>query len=178
MKNDAAGAEAIVEAAQRPEISFVDPTAGRYRVRERLVCQRTELVNAIRSYLCEFGHTFPQGTAHLKRIETLIDDPNSKLPELDCNECRDLLIQLSEISERIDIKTWRFKDLATETDTARRLQTMPQGRPNSSAGGSGVCTMHDELQTRQKLLALSVATTGRPAQFALHRPDIRNAVRP
>lgn len=131
-KNDAADAEAIVEAAQRPEMRFVDPKtedqqarAMLYRVRERLVCQRTELVNALRSYLYEFGHTFPQGIAHLKRIETLVDDPSSKLPELVCNECRDLLIQISEISERIDIKTRRIKDLAAETDTARRLQTMP-----------------------------------------------------
>lgn len=81
-------------------------------------------MNALRSYLYEFGHAFPQGIAHLKRIETLVDDPNSELPELVCNECRDLLIQIFEISERIDIKTRRIKDLAAETDTARRLQTM------------------------------------------------------
>lgn len=131
-KNDAADAEAIVEAAQRPEMRFVEPKtedqqarAMLYRIRERLVCQRTELVNALRSYLYEFGYAFPQGIAHLKRIEALVDDPDCDLPALVCDECCDLLIQISEISERIDIKTRCIQDLAAETDTARRLQTMP-----------------------------------------------------
>lgn len=97
-----------------------------YKIRERLVCQRTELVNALRSCPDEFGHAFPQGIALLKRIETLVDDPNSEWPERVCKGGgRDLLIRISEISERIDIKARRIQDLAAETDTARRLQTMP-----------------------------------------------------
>ena len=131
-KNDAADAEAIVEAAQRPEMRFVAPKsedqqakAMLYRVREKLVCQRTELINALRSYLCEFGHTFPQGIAYLKRFESFIEDKNCSLPQLVCNECRDLIIQIYEVSERIENKTRCIKELARETDTARRLQTMP-----------------------------------------------------
>ena len=62
-KNDAADAEAIVIAAQRPEMRFVSPkTEGQQaravllRSRERLVHQRTELVNALRAILYEYGH--------------------------------------------------------------------------------------------------------------------------
>ena len=62
-KNDAADAEAIVTAAQRPEMRFVTPKleeqqaqALLFRGRERLVRQRTELVNALRSVLYEFGY--------------------------------------------------------------------------------------------------------------------------
>jgi transposase len=131
-KNDAADAEAIVEAAQRPEMRFVAPKsedqqakAMLYRVREKLVCQRTELMNALRSYLYEFGHTFPQGIAHLKQIEALVVDRDCNLPKLVCNECRDLIMQIYEISERIENKTRCIKELARETNTARRLQTMP-----------------------------------------------------
>ena len=65
-KNDAADAEAIVVAAQRPEMRFVTPkTADQqaravlFRGRERLVHQRTELVNALRATLYEYGHTIP-----------------------------------------------------------------------------------------------------------------------
>jgi len=69
-KNDAADAEAIVVAAQRPEMRFVpaksDSQQARailFRNRERLVNQRTELVNGLRSILYEFGHTIPQGVS-------------------------------------------------------------------------------------------------------------------
>ena len=36
--------------------------------------QRTELVNALRSTLYEYGHVFPVGIAHLKKIEELIEN--------------------------------------------------------------------------------------------------------
>jgi transposase len=66
--NDAADAEAIVVAAQRPEMRFVQPKsedqqacAVLFRARERLLHQRTELVNALRSVLYEYGHVVPKG---------------------------------------------------------------------------------------------------------------------
>ena len=62
-KNDAADAEAIVIAAQRPEMRFVEPKtedqqarAALFRSRERLVRQRTEMVNALRGTLYEHGY--------------------------------------------------------------------------------------------------------------------------
>lgn len=83
-KNDAADAEAIVSAAQRPEMRFMTPKAEEqqarallFRVRERRVRQRTELVNALRSVLYEFGHPTPPGIGHLKRIEAIIETDNS-----------------------------------------------------------------------------------------------------
>jgi len=131
-KNDAADAEAIVDAAQRPEMRFVTPkTADQqaravlFRGRERLVHQRTELVNALRATLYEYGHTVPQGIGHIKRIEVILDAPDNNLPVLVREECRDLLVQIAEKTARIDARTRKIKALAIETDTARRLQTMP-----------------------------------------------------
>jgi len=131
-KNDAADAEAIVIAARQPEMRFVSPKtedqqakATLFRGRERLVYQRTELVNALRALLYEYGHVFPAGIGHLKRIEALIEDPACDLPALIITECRDLLTQITEKSDRIDAKTKALKELAAATDTARRLQTMP-----------------------------------------------------
>ena len=48
------------------------------------------------------------------------------LPETEvvCNECRDLLLQISKKSARIEVRTKTAKKLAETTDTARRLQTM------------------------------------------------------
>ncbi len=131
-KNDAADAEAIVIAARQPEMRFVAPKTAEqqakavmFRSRERLVHQRTELVNALRAVLYEYGHVFPTGLVHLKRVEALVEDPACDLPALIIAECRDLLAQIAEKTDRIDAKTKELKALATETDTARRLQTMP-----------------------------------------------------
>jgi transposase len=131
-KNDAADAEAIVIAARQPEMRFVAPKTAEqqaravlFRGRERLVHQRTELVNALRAVLYEYGYVFPIGLCHLKRIAAVVEDPGCDLPELVIAECHDLLAQIAEKTERIEGKTKDLKALASETDTARRLQTMP-----------------------------------------------------
>jgi transposase len=131
-KNDAADAEAIAIAARQPEMRFTLPKtteqqtrAVLFRSRERLVHQRTELVNALRSALYEYGHVFPIGIAQLKRIEERVSDPDCDLPALIIAECKDLLEQIAEKTERVEEKTRTLKALAKETDTARRLQTMP-----------------------------------------------------
>ena len=131
-KNDSTDAEAIVIAARQPEMRFVAPKtveqqekAVLFRGRERLVHQRTELVNALRALLYECGHVFPVGLVHLKRIEALVEDPNCDLPALIIAECQDLLSQIAEKTTRIDAKTKNVKAIAAKADTARRLQTMP-----------------------------------------------------
>jgi len=131
-KNDAADAEAIVIAAQRPEMRFVElksteqqSRAILFRARERLVHQRTELVNALRACLYEFGHIVPQGIHQLGRIKGILDEPNSDLPELMREECGDLIKQIAEKTVRINARTAKIKALAAEADTARRLQTIP-----------------------------------------------------
>jgi transposase len=131
-KNDAADAEAIVIAAQRPEMRFVEPRSEEqqaravlFRARERLVHQRTDLVNALRTVLYEYGLVVPQGIRHLTCIEEIIVEPSSDLPELVREECRDLIDQIMDKTTRIETKTARLKELAAQTDIARRLQTMP-----------------------------------------------------
>ena len=131
-KNDAADAEAIMIAAQRPEMRFVEPKSTEqqsrailFRARERLVHQRTELVNALRACLYEFGYVVPQGIHHLSRIKDILDGPNSDLPELMREECGDLIKQIAEKTVRIDARTAKIKAVAAEADTARRLQTIP-----------------------------------------------------
>jgi transposase len=131
-KNDAADAEAIVVAAQRPEMRFVEPKSAEqqsrailFRARERLVHQRTELVNALRACLYEYGHAVPQGVHHIKRIAEILDAPDSDLPDLMREECAELLEQIAEQTARINTRTAKIKALAAQTDTARRLQTIP-----------------------------------------------------
>ena len=67
-KNDFRDAEAIAEAVQRPTMKFV-PTKtvaqldlqAMHRVRERLVSQRTGVINQIRAFLLERGIAVRQG---------------------------------------------------------------------------------------------------------------------
>ncbi len=61
-KNDADDAEAICEAMSRPTMRFVPVKTPEQQaalmlvgVRDRLIRQRTQLVNAIRGYAAEFG---------------------------------------------------------------------------------------------------------------------------
>jgi transposase len=66
--NDANDAEAICEAAQRPSMRFVAVKSERqqaaalvFRTRDLLVRQRTQLINAIRGHLAEYGWIAPKG---------------------------------------------------------------------------------------------------------------------
>lgn len=131
-KNDAADAEAIVIAARQPEMRFVEVKGAEqqsrailFRARERLVHQRTELINALRAALYEYGHVVPQGIRQIGRIEEILEAPHSDLPDLMRDECRDLLEQIAEQTVRINARTEKIKALAAEADTARRLQTIP-----------------------------------------------------
>lgn len=131
-KNDAADAEAIVEAAQRPNMRFVEPKskdqqarAILFRTREQFVNQRTETVNALRAHLSEFGYVAPQGIDHLRRLRVVVEDSATDLPDLAREMCAELLSHIERLSERIDDLTRRIRIMANEHLPSRRLQTMP-----------------------------------------------------
>ncbi len=131
-KNDAADAEAIVEAAQRPSMRFVEAksedqqaSAVLFRYREKLVKQRTELINAIRSYLYEFGYVVPKGPRHLRKVTELVEGVSTALPEEVRDICRDLLDQIVAKSRRIDDALKQINARSRQGETLKRLQTMP-----------------------------------------------------
>ena len=131
-KNDAADAEAIVVAAQRPEMRFVEPKTAEqqaravlFRARDRLVHQRTELINALRAVLYEYGRVIPQGRHQLVRIEVILEEWFDEVPELVREECQDLLDQIALLTARVAERNAKIKTVSSKSDTARRLQTMP-----------------------------------------------------
>src|SRR6266511_1503634 len=89
-KHDAADAEAICEAVQRPTMRFVPvKTADQHaavlphRGRERLVRQRTGRVNALRGHLAEFGVIAPQGLRNVSKLIAIVrDEGDARLPHL------------------------------------------------------------------------------------------------
>src|SRR5438128_11125806 len=89
-KTDAADAEAICEAVRRPTMRFVPiKTAEQqaavllHRGRERLVRQRTTLVNALRAHLAEFGVVAPAGLRNVSQLIAIVRDASDgRLPDL------------------------------------------------------------------------------------------------
>ena len=131
-KNDAADAEAIVEAALRPTMRFVSvktedqqARAMLFRTRRMFVSQRTQLINALRGHLAEHGVVAATGTAQLKRLADVLEDSDTALPE----GVRDLgqmyLVQIAELNARVAELDQKMRCAAKEADVARRLQTMP-----------------------------------------------------
>jgi transposase len=131
-KNDAADAEAICEAAVRPSMRFV-PVKGEevqgaamvFRVRELLIRQRTQAINALRGHLTEFGEVVPQGAANAKRLIAIVEDASSGLPD----EARATLLVLIETKIRLDDQILKLdaeiRRRAKENEVARRLMTIP-----------------------------------------------------
>ena len=86
-KSDYIDAEAISEAVQRPNMRFVPiktedqlDVQGLHRVRERLVHNRTEVINQIRGFLLERGITFNRGPMNLRKgMPSLLEDAEQNL---------------------------------------------------------------------------------------------------
>jgi transposase len=96
-----------------------------FRGRERLVRQRTELMNALRANFYEYGVIFPIGMNQTTRMTAWLAEHAASLPKLLVDECTDILALIDELTDRITAKTKLLASLASASETARRLQTMP-----------------------------------------------------
>ena len=129
-KTDAADAEAICTAVTQPTMRFVPVKTEvqqamlmSHRTRDFLVRQLTQLANAIRAHLGEFGLVVPKGVHNMGRLvkEAAAADlpPEARMP-------LDLLVgQFRDTKTRIDAITADLRRAVEEDETARRLQTMP-----------------------------------------------------
>ncbi len=131
-KNDMADAEAICEAALRPTMRFVpvksEETQGAamvFRVRELLIRQRTQAINAMRGHLTEFGQVVPQGTANASRLIAIVEDPESGLPAEAIRTLKTLIAALAHMEAEIKKLDAEIARRAKENDVARRLMTVP-----------------------------------------------------
>ena len=131
-KNDMADAEAICEAAQRPTMRFVpvksEETQGAamvFRVRELLIRQRTQAINALRGHLAEFGQVVPQGAANASKLIAIVEDPESGLPADAVPTLGILIAALAHLEAEIGQLDSEIARRAKENDLARRLMTVP-----------------------------------------------------
>jgi transposase len=131
-KNDAADAEAICEAAQRPTMRFVAVKSEKaqaavilFRTRDLLVRQRTQAINALRGHLTEFGVVVAKGPAHVDKLIARLDDPASELPEEARTILRVLVEELTALDRRVAELDRKIARRAKEDAVARRLMTIP-----------------------------------------------------
>jgi len=132
-KNDAADAEAICEAVQRPSMRFVatktpDQQACLmlHRTRHLFIRQQTAVINSIRAHLAEFGIVAPVGRKGVEELLNVVADPDDgRVPEL-AREClkalghqlQRLKAQILEFDRRIN--AWHRSNV-----TSRRLDDLP-----------------------------------------------------
>ena len=134
-KNDAADAEAICEAAQRPSMRYAAikteaQQAARmvFRTRDLLVRQRTQLINAIRGHLTEFGWVAPKGPSHVSVLASLLEEGEeigASLPEAARSMFLVMTGQLEQLNEQVALLDKEIARRAREDEAARRLMTIP-----------------------------------------------------
>jgi transposase len=132
-KNDAADAEAICEAVTRPTMRFVGIKSPEqqsammlHRVRLILSRQRTQLSNALRAHLAEFGIVAPIGRNGIDQVVRVIADTGDGRVPTDARRCLEMLVaQLSIVKEQILENDRRIMASARETELGRRLMEIP-----------------------------------------------------
>ena len=132
-KNDRADAEAICEAVQRPSMRFVavkseeqQSTLVIHRVRETLVAQKTQLINALRAHLAEFGIVAPQGAGKVAQLTAVVADlEDTRVPALARSVLQGLVDQLRDTERRVEDLDARLAEQAREDKACQRLMTIP-----------------------------------------------------
>ena len=132
-KNDAADAEAICEAASRPTMHFVavkseESQAGmmQFGVRDLLVRQRTQAINALRGHLAEFGLVAPRGPAHVVRLAWALEsEEGAGLPALTREMGALLLERIAELDRKVAELDRALRAAAREDEEAARAMTVP-----------------------------------------------------
>src|SRR5262245_1127105 len=132
-KNDFRDAEAITEAVQRPTMKFVATKTAEqldlqalHRVRERLVSQRTGIINQIRAFLLERGVAVRQGLRFLRNeLPHILAAPCDALSPCMLRVIEDLAGDWRRLDERIEGLSSEIEALARQDKGCERLMTVP-----------------------------------------------------
>jgi transposase len=132
-KNDFRDAEAIVEAVQRPTMTFVATKTAEqldlqalHRVRERLVSQRTGIINQIRAFLLERGVAVRQGLRFLRaELPRVLATPSDAVSPRMLRVIEDLAGDWRRLDERIENLSSEIEILARRDVGCERLMSVP-----------------------------------------------------
>jgi transposase len=132
-KNDFRDAEAIAEAVQRPTMKFVaTKTADQldlqalHRVRERLVSQRTDIINQIRAFLLERGVAVRQGLRFLRaELPRILAAPPDVLSPRMVRIIEGLAGDWRRLDERVESLSREIEAVARQDAGCERLMSVP-----------------------------------------------------
>jgi len=132
-KNDTIDAEAIAEAVTRPSMRFVQvkqteqvDLQALHRARDLVVGTRTRLICQMRAFCLEYGIAMRNGAGAFKLdfLKVLNDDTNELTPAMR-QLLRELWSQLQELEARAQKFTREIESIASRSEFARRLLTVP-----------------------------------------------------
>ncbi|WP_226669305.1 IS110 family transposase [Microbulbifer aggregans] len=132
-KNDNNDAEAIAEAARRPNIWYVPVKSPEqqailtlHRVRQGLIKERTALINQLRGLLGEFGLVMPTGRyAAQAQIPHILADTENGLPTLARQLIRNIWHKIQQDNEQILEYDRELAAVVRQDSVAKRLMTIP-----------------------------------------------------
>ncbi len=133
-KNDYIDAEAICEAASRPNIRFVSVKRvaqqdgqSLYRVRQSTIKAHTALVTQIRGLLGEYGLVIAQRGAWVRRrVPEILEDAENGLTDLFRRWLSDLYEDLRRLDERVKDYDRKIQLLFHEHEDSQRLVPMEE----------------------------------------------------
>ena len=175
-KNDDRDAEAIAEAATRPTMRFIELKSAEqldmqslHRVRDRLVSERTALLNQLRAILLERGIVIPQGRRKLEdHLRTLLEGQEAILSPRVWSLLNDMQAEWRALDSRIEALTDEFAAQAKTDEAARRLATIPGiGVLNATAlvaavGNAATFARGRDLAAWLGLVPRQMTTGGKP----------------
>lgn len=132
-KSDAADAEAICEAAQRPNMRFV-PTKSIeqqdiqsiHRIRSQTVARRTAQANQIRGLLMEYGIIIPKGISYIRKsIPQILEDAENGLTVLFRELLSELYDEMIHLDKRIQMLELKLETISVNNQDCKRLLTIP-----------------------------------------------------
>ena len=132
-KNDFRDAEAIAEAVQRPTMKFVATKIADqldlqalHRVRERLVSQRTGIINQIRAFLLERGIAVHQGVRCLRaELAKILATRTDSLSPRMVRVIEELADDWRRLDERIEGLGGEIEAIANQDAGCKRLMSVP-----------------------------------------------------
>lgn len=176
-KNADRDAEAIAEAATRPTMRFVELKSEEqldmqtlHRARDRLVGERTALINQLRAILLERGSTAPQGRRKLEQhLAAMLDgDSDAPLSPRMRQLIEDMRAEWLALDRRIAVFDNEFAARARNDVDARRLATIPGiGVLNATAlvaavGNAQTFARGRDLAAWLGLVPRQITTGGKP----------------
>src|SRR5213083_637433 len=132
-KNDFRDAEAIAEAVQRPTMKFVATKTAEqldlqalHGVRQRLVSQRTGIINQIRAFLLERGIPVRQGFRFLRaELPRVLAAPTNVLSPRMVHVIEGLAGDWRRLDERIEGLSGEIEAIAHRDAGCERLMSVP-----------------------------------------------------